>query len=215
MFMYAKAIRHEEEGVGVEFVIPHAQERAQLREFLARTSAVTPRPSDLPLRSRTAGPAEGGQALVEFALVLPLLLLFIVNAVNFGGFLYDWITVSNAARAGIQYQVLSNSASVGYPGSATAAQVVAVVTKDISSLPNKASLQVTVCTNNNSVVTCSGPAVTSPSADPEAPYYNLASVDVTYTYQPFISLWDFNALGIHATLPSSTIHRRAVMRMIQ
>ena len=43
-----------------------------------------------------------GQALIEFSLVLPLLLLLIVNVVNFGGLLYAWVTVSNAARTGAQ-----------------------------------------------------------------------------------------------------------------
>jgi hypothetical protein len=40
-------------------------------------------------------------------------------------------------------------------------------------------------------------------------------VDVTYTYQPLISLWSFPGLGIQATIPSTTIHRQAVMRMLQ
>src|SRR4051794_26574796 len=44
-----------------------------------------------------------GQSLVECALVIPLLLLLIVNVVNFGAFLYAWITVANAARTGAQY----------------------------------------------------------------------------------------------------------------
>ena len=205
--MFAKAVRHDADGVGVEFVTPHAHDRVHLREFLARAGAVAP-------RARTAQAAEGGQALIEFALVLPLILLFIVNVLNFGGFFYSWITVANAARAGVQYEVLGD-ASVGAPHTPTSAAVVAVVTKDASSLPNSSSLKVTVCMNNNGTVTCSGPAVTSPPADSEAPYYNLVSVDVTYTYKPIVALWDFNALGIHATLPPTTIHRRALMRSIQ
>ena len=47
----------------------------------------------------------GGQALVESALVLPLLFLLVINVVNFGGMLYAWITVSNAARTGADYMV--------------------------------------------------------------------------------------------------------------
>ena len=54
-----------------------------------------------------------------------------------------------------------------------------------------------------------------PAADPEPEQYVLATVDVTYTYQPLIPLWDFPALGVHATLPPTTIHRTAAMRMIQ
>jgi len=36
---------------------------------------------------------------------------------------------------------------------------------------------------------------------------------VTYTYQPFISLWNFSKLGIHLTLPPTTLHRQSVMRL--
>ena len=42
-------------------------------------------------------------------LMLPLLFLLIVNAVNFGGFLFAWITIANAARAGAQYWVLGSA----------------------------------------------------------------------------------------------------------
>jgi hypothetical protein len=51
--------------------------------------------------------------------------------------------------------------------------------------------------------------------DPEAPAYILATVDVTYTYKPYIPLFSFPKLGISATLPPSTIHRKAVVRMLQ
>ena len=47
-----------------------------------------------------------GASLVEFALILPLIFVLIVNAVNYGTFLYAWITVANAARTGAQYMVL-------------------------------------------------------------------------------------------------------------
>ena len=90
-----------------------------------------------------------------------------------------------------------------------------ISTSDISSLLNRASLGVRVCKNNNSVLTCSGPGAYSPPADPEPTKYILASVDVTYNYQPLVPLWDFGGLGIHATLPATTIHRQASMRMLQ
>jgi len=43
---------------------------------------------------------EHGQALVEMALVLPLLLLLIFGVIEMGRIGYAYITVSNAARAG-------------------------------------------------------------------------------------------------------------------
>ncbi len=160
------------------------------------------------------GDSEEGQSLVEFALLLPLIFLLIVNAVNFGGFLYAWITVANAARAGAQYALIGG-AMASAPTTPTAAQVSALVTSDVASLPNKASVQIRVCKNQNSTVTCTGIGTGTTPVDPEQPLFLLTAVDVTYTYQPFIPLWDFPGLNIHATLPPTTIHRKAVMRLLQ
>jgi Flp pilus assembly protein TadG len=149
-----------------------------------------------------------GQALVEFALIVPLVLLLAVNAVNFGGFLFAWITVAGAARSGAQYMIMS-SASPGGPAPASSSLVTALVTNDVFSLLNKSSLVVAVCTNRTASAAC------GTQSDPEAPSYTLATVDVTYTYKPLIPLFSFPALGISATLPSGSIHRKAVMRMLQ
>jgi Flp pilus assembly protein TadG len=155
-----------------------------------------------------------GQALIEFMLIFPMLFLLIVNAINFGGFFFAWITVANAARAGASYWVLG-SAAVGSPTPATPTQVTTLVTNDISSLLNRASLVLRVCMNNNGVINCTGSGSGSPAVDPESPTYVSASVDVTYIYQPPIKLFTFSNLGIHITLPSTTIHRQATMRVLQ
>jgi Flp pilus assembly protein TadG len=153
--------------------------------------------------------ANQGQALIEYILVLPLLLLLIVNLVNFGGFFFAWITVANAARAGADYAILGG-ASVGAPGAPTTTQITTLITQDASSLPNASSLTVNICTNNNGTIT--GTCTSSPT-DPEATSFVLTSIDVTYTYVPFISAgFKFPVLNIYATIPPTTIHRRAVMR---
>jgi Flp pilus assembly protein TadG len=157
---------------------------------------------------------ERGQALVEFALLLPLMFLLFINAVNFGGFLFAWITIANAARTGTQFFIMGGAAA-GAPASTTAAQVTTLVTNDISSLLARSSLVVRACTNNNGTITCSGSGTSVPPADPEPSAYVSATVDVTYTYQPLIPLWDFSQLNIHLTLPASTIHRRGMMRVLQ
>lgn len=173
--------------------------------------------------SKRNGRESEGQALVEFAFIVPLVFLLIVNTVNFGGFLYDAITVSNAARAGAQYAALGVS-SVQYPPLATFSQVQAVVQTETSSLANYSSTNpvVTVCVNNNGTqsVLSSSPAVacTTAPTDPEFATgtvpFTCVAVDVTYTYSPFIPLFDFPSLGIHATIPTTTIHRRAIMRVL-
>lgn len=162
-----------------------------------------------------------GQALIEFALILPLLFLLIVNVINFGGFLYAWIVVSNAARTGAQYLSMAG-ASVHSPDPPTRPQVQALVVNDLAALPNGAAAQVCVSDTDSATVSCtsgSPPAGTPPAADPpegSPPItYVVGAVDVTYSYQPFIPLWDFSALGIHATLPPTTIHRQARMRILQ
>lgn len=46
------------------------------------------------------GKGEGGQSLVEFALVLPIFLLVLFAIVDFGMAFHAWITVTNSAREG-------------------------------------------------------------------------------------------------------------------
>ena len=151
-----------------------------------------------------------GSALVELALVLPLLFLLIINVVNFGGAFYASITVANAARAGAQYMVMGNAWIFGL-SPPSASQVTTVVTNDLLSLPNRTSAVIKVCINVSGTTTCN-PSGGSISGDPEPSFYNSTSVDVTYTYQPFVRFWDFSNLGIHLTLPTTTIHRQVVMR---
>jgi Flp pilus assembly protein TadG len=170
--------------------------------------------------------SSSGQALIEFALILPVLFLLIVNVVNFGGMLYAWITLSNSARAGAQVMVVGGAYLTGpaYPDQAT---VRSFTLNDLQSLPNSSTLlKVTVCWRSPSssalstppVLTCTGDqaGTVSPPIDTgtEASYYIMGSVDVEYTYTPLIPLWDFPKLGIHATLPPTRIHRQAAMRLL-
>ena len=200
----ARVTRYGSDGVAVEFVFRNEEEEEGLRTFLA---AIPAQPAGNAPSKRTS--RGKGQALVEFALLVPLVFLLAVNAVNFGGFLFAWITVANAARSGADYMSMS-SASVGAPAAATLAQITTLVTNDVSSLMNRSSIAVAICTNNT---TAANGCTTF--FDPEAPTYTLATVDVTYTYKPYIPLFSFPKLGISATLPSSTIHRKAVVRMLQ
>lgn len=155
-----------------------------------------------------------GGALVEYLLISPMLFLLIINMINFGGFFFAWITVANAARTGAQYAVL-NSGSVGSLTPATGTQINSLITQDISSLRNRASLAVNVCQNNNGTITTLHGTCSGVASDPEPASYILTSVDVTYTYQPLIAAFNANSLGIHATLPATTVHRRTYMRVIK
>ncbi len=134
--------------------------------------------------------------------------MIIVNVVNFGAFFYAWISVANAARAGADYMIMG-AATIGAPEAPTADKVQSLVADDLSALPNKTSLQVRVCKNNNDeVIRCAGAGTTTLAKDVEAPYYISGMVEVTYTYQAIIPLF-----GLPLTIGPVTIHRTAMMRM--
>jgi hypothetical protein len=218
----AKVVRHGCDGVALEFLFRNSEDRKLLARLIAGAhgefAASPAKPCKAAKLSNEANPtpknSHSGQALVELALLVPLIFFLIINAVNFGGFMFAWITIANAARAGADYWVVGNAA-IGTPVATSAAQVTTLVTNDVSSLLARSTLVVRVCKNNNTVMTCSGSGSAVPPADPEPVTYISTSVDVTYTYTPPIPLWNFPGLGIHVTLPPTTIHRQAVMRMLQ
>lgn len=171
------------------------------------------------MRKRNSG--QKGQALIEFALMIPLLFLLVVNVVNFGGLFSAWVTVTHATRSAAQYTVTTGSAylgsgtSKGIQALPTNADIVALLTTcphgDMCSLPNRPSISVSVCTNNKTSGTpsieapgsCLPPKDSSTGAmftDPESATSVVATVDVSYRYCPLIPFWEFPALGIHSTL---------------
>lgn len=52
---------------------------------------------------------QDGQALVEFAIVLPILMLLIMGIFQFGMMLNTYITIGNAAREGTRAGILGSS----------------------------------------------------------------------------------------------------------
>lgn len=60
---------------------------------------------------RREGEGERGQAIVEFALVLPLFLVLLFALVDFGRGYQAWLQVTNAAREGARVGAVRGSAS--------------------------------------------------------------------------------------------------------
>ena len=52
---------------------------------------------------------EKGQTLVEFALLLPILLLLVIGMLEFGRVLNAWLIVNNGAREGARYATVGVS----------------------------------------------------------------------------------------------------------
>jgi hypothetical protein len=57
--------------------------------------------------------ASQGQSLVEFSLVLPVLLVLVLMAVDFGRGFYAWVTLTNAVRDAANYAGMNPGAGFG------------------------------------------------------------------------------------------------------
>lgn len=58
------------------------------------------------LRHRSDEPVSRGQAMVEFAIILPLLMLILVFAIDFGRLFFGWVGLHNVARIGSNYAAM-------------------------------------------------------------------------------------------------------------
>lgn len=163
-----------------------------------------------------------GQALVEAAISIPLLLLVLLNAVNLGFYLYCWITIDNAARALAEFRVY-NGVAVGLPSAPTLAQLNCVLYQEVSTLPWKgvgancvwANVTLRICSNRNGTVSCTGGGTYVPPADPEPRRYALYSAEVTYTFTPVFGSFVVPVFGVPLTILPTNIYRRALMRAMQ
>ncbi len=174
-----------------------------------------------------------GQSLVETALMIPLLLVLILNAVNFGYFLLVTLNLTSAARNGIEYAIQGSStvANTSLPtaSGSTATTVSSLISQELSSF-NSGTLAVQVCSLNlgsgsgsaptsscTTSPTGSGAQFSAPDSDPEsASGFALNRIDVSYTFNTLIPTAAFNlVVGSFPTCKvngSCTFTRHAEMR---
>jgi len=105
-----------------------------------------------------------GSSVVEFAMVLPLLLILVSGIIEFGLILYDKVVITNASREGARYGIVVQSPSV------TAAQITGVVN-------NYCSTYLVSATNNSPVTTVTNAG---------GAFQTLLKVQVTYNYGFFV-----------------------------
>lgn len=84
---------------------------------------------------------ERGQAMVEFAFVVPILLVLVLAVIQFGITYNNYVTLTDAARAGARKAVVSR-----YLGAGNAAQACKDAVENSASDLNVTDLQVT-CTS--------------------------------------------------------------------
>jgi len=173
--------------------------------------------------------AARGSALLETAIMLPLLFLLFLNAANFGTYIYAWITVNNAARAAAEFQVY-NGVVVGFPQLPSFSTVCLNVWQtDVSSLPSVGAktgdcgwgnVTLEICSNDNGSISCSisgsgsAPALTIP-ADPEPDKHILYLAQVAYDYTPIFPVFTLPVIDLPLSLSPATLTRQVVMRSMQ
>ena len=127
---------------------------------------------------------EGGQSLVEFALVVPIFLLVLFAIVDFGMAFHAWITVTNSAREGARLGSVR----------ATSGEIEQRV-RDTTDTLDQADLSV---------------AVTNAEGQPG----ESVVVDVSYSYSLMTPLADLLNLVSGGTIPSTlTLSSTADMRL--
>jgi Flp pilus assembly protein TadG len=137
-----------------------------------------------------------GQSAVELALVVPVLLLLLLAAADFGRIFYMSIGVMDAARAGAQYGSQSVITAADSPG------MVAAAKKDGSNLANlSATASQCTCASSVTVTACPSSYCTN------APQATFVEVDTQGLFQTLVS---------YPGIPSSTtLSSKAIMQVEQ
>ena len=142
---------------------------------------------------------DAGQALIELALMVPLFILLLLGATEFGTLAYDGIEVSSAARAGVAYGSQSSATAADIAGIQSAATNDGTDVDGISATATQFwSCSSTPSTQNSSPPTCSG------TGNHVLHYVQVKTTAVVSS-------------TIHVSgLPSSyTLHGLAIMRVVQ
>ena len=170
-----------------------------------------------------------GQSLIETALLLPILLTLVFNAVNIGYFFFVAVNLAAAPRQGVEYSIVGPASHVQslLPDATAIGTLVANNFKGAIASATPADTSIRVCTATlglsnsgtsgqlpNCRVTYGSevyPALTAADADPEAPFLVLNRVDIRYTVTPLIPGRAFNLVFP----PSLTLHRSVEMRVME
>ena len=161
---------------------PHA---APASTFESARQRRGPQSNEQHARSRL-WPRTRGQALVEFALVLPVLLLVVGGALDLGRLFFAYVSVENAAKEGAFFGATNPYCDASKAGCADPSNVTWHATNELSGL-----------TGATVTVTCNGAAVTL-SCTPGSTY----AVRVSYPFSLITPILT-PILGNHLTLATT------------
>jgi Flp pilus assembly protein TadG len=151
--------------------------------------------------------AQRGAALIEFAIVVPLLMMLLVGLIEVGRFMYFAILVGNAARAGVQWGAIDRRTAVDSSGMQTAALNDGQGISGLS-VPLSSANALCYCYNGTSQTSIS---CTNASVETVCPSGWHRQIYVTLTANgTFHALFNYGGIG----LPSSiTVTRTATMQV--
>jgi Flp pilus assembly protein TadG len=143
--------------------------------------------------------SESGQAIVEFALTMPVLVLLLLGAAEFGRVAYASIEVSNAAKAAAQYAAQGPGAAGDTAGMQAFAQA------DAANLTGLTATSSFTCVcSDGTATTCANAETTCPGAG--------SSPETIITVQTQASI---NPLIYVPGLPKTyTLYGRAVQKCL-
>jgi hypothetical protein len=159
--------------------------------------------------------SQAGQSLIETVLMLPMLVLVLFNALNFGYFFIFILNLQSAPRIAAEYSVMGG-ATPAVTAIPTAASVNSTLYQDLLAFTRATTDgQIQVCSQSNGLNNAGKTSETTvctqtgtpgsyswptPNSDPElnqagtAPAFALNRVDVAYTFTPLINGAPFNLL---------------------
>ena len=175
------------------------------------------------IRKNAGTRVQSGQSIVETVLMMPILLLLLLNAVNFGYFFFTITNLAAAPRMGVEYSIIGSAtpSAIALPATGPATNVFSssfLTYEDMRGALNApaANASVQVCSPSAGMVNpgtttakaaCvvypgTGVTFTFPAAqvDPElnagntTPAFVLHQVDVAYKFTPLIPGRPFNVL---------------------
>ena len=75
------------------------------------------------IRKNAMARAQAGQSIVETVLMMPILLLFLLNAINFGYFFLTITNLAAAPRMGVEYSIMGGAtpSAIALPATGPAA----------------------------------------------------------------------------------------------
>ncbi len=128
---------------------------------------------------------ENGSVAVEFALVLPLLLLILFGTIEFGVMMYDQAIITNAAREGARWGAVQ-SVSLSHPISCSDPGISTIQGGSPASCSGTGSGNACLVASNygaSALITFGNATSTNPSVSVTCGSGGTISVTVNYSYQ--------------------------------